>query len=151
NAQRERSHREQMESYASIVGLFGGALHHHAAITSTQGGIIGALALAGLVGGFTHCTGMCGPFVLAQLGRQLEAVPERRMSEFHRLTGALLLPYHLGRATTYVAIGATAAFVTGSVTGLTTFRWLELVLLLAAALFFLVQGLQGLGLLPRMA
>ncbi|MFN8928129.1 MAG: sulfite exporter TauE/SafE family protein, partial [Rhodospirillales bacterium] len=30
------------------------------------------LLLAGLVGGATHCAGMCGPFVLAQVGARLD-------------------------------------------------------------------------------
>jgi sulfite exporter TauE/SafE len=118
---------------------------------ATNGSLIGALFLAGLVGGFSHCAGMCGPFVFAQMGARLESVPTGAMGEFRRLTGALLLPYHLGRATTYAAIGATAAFVTATVSALPVFRWLSAVLLVAAALFFLAQGLRGLGLIHKLA
>ena len=35
-------------------------------------------------------------------------VPAAEMREFHRLAGAALVPYHLGRATTYAALGAAA-------------------------------------------
>lgn len=48
-----------------------------------------SLFLGGLVGGFTHCSWMCSPFVVAQ-GQQ------------KTFRGQLLIPYHLGRMTTYV-------------------------------------------------
>lgn len=51
-----------------------------------------SLILVGLVGGFAHCTGMCGPFVLAQDSGDIS---------LGRMRSALLLPYHLGRMTTY--------------------------------------------------
>jgi sulfite exporter TauE/SafE len=134
-----------------IAGLLGGGAHHHAAVVTTNGGLIGALFLAGLVGGFSHCAGMCGPFVFAQMGARFESMPACAMDELRRLTGALLLPYHLGRAVTYAGIGAAAAFITATVSALPVFRWLSAVLLIAAALFFLAQGLQGLGLIHKMA
>lgn len=51
-----------------------------------------SLFLAGLIGGGTHCAVMCGPFVLSQAG------------SIEKLSRAILLPYHLGRITTYVAL-----------------------------------------------
>ena len=62
---------------------------------ATSHGLIISLFLAGLVGGFTHCAGMCSPFVLAQMND----APQMK-----RLSAPLLLPYHLGRMTTYVAL-----------------------------------------------
>ncbi len=64
---------------------------------STSYGLPTSLFLAGLVGSATHCTTMCSPFVLAQCGNHLELRKPAR---------ALLLPYHFGRMTTYVALGA---------------------------------------------
>lgn len=58
-------------------------------------GLLISLFLAGLVGGFTHCAGMCSPFVLAQVGNDVQ---------FRKIKSFLLLPYHLGRMTTYVAL-----------------------------------------------
>lgn len=72
-----------------------------------------ALFVAGLLGGFAHCSLMCGPFVLMQTARALDAVPASRMRESHRLRAALLLPYHLGRMTTYAGLGAAMAFFVG--------------------------------------
>lgn len=68
-----------------------------------------ALFLLGLVGGVTHCAGMCGPFVMAQVGSRLAATPLERATRLVRLRGAALLPYHLGRMTTYAALGGVAA------------------------------------------
>lgn len=62
---------------------------------TTSYGLIFSLFLGGLVGGFTHCTVMCSPFVLAQTGNTLS---------FKRPGSFLLLPYHLGRMTTYVTL-----------------------------------------------
>jgi hypothetical protein len=45
-------------------------LHISASIAEPSGGLAGlslALFLAGLAGSFTHCVGMCGPFVIAQV------------------------------------------------------------------------------------
>lgn len=59
----------------------------------------GSLFLAGLVGSVTHCAGMCSPFVLAQTqsGQHLS-----------KWSGPLLLPYHIGRMTTYIMLGVIA-------------------------------------------
>ncbi|MGE5546659.1 MAG: sulfite exporter TauE/SafE family protein [Solirubrobacterales bacterium] len=102
-----------------------------------NGGLLASLFLTGLIGSASHCTGMCGPFVLSQVAARAEALPVARMSEWRRLTGAALLPYHLGRATTYAALGAVAAGFAGAVGGLGGFRWLAAGLLLLAALFLL--------------
>lgn len=57
-------------------------------------GLITGLFVAGLAGSLGHCTLMCGPFVMSQAGR------------FQKASGALLLPYHLGRVTTYMFLAA---------------------------------------------
>lgn len=111
-----------------------------------DGGLIATLALAGLVGGFGHCAGMCGPFVLAQTTAQLADVPAARMGPFTRIAGALLVPYHLGRIVTYGGLGAGAALAAGTLRALPGFAWLSATLLGLAALFFLGYGLARLGL-----
>lgn len=55
-------------------------------------GLAFSLFLAGLVGGATHCVGMCGPFVVVQA------------REGQKLCRASQLPYHLGRITTYTGM-----------------------------------------------
>ena len=105
--------------------------------------LVAAMLLAGLVGGATHCTGMCGPFVLAQTTARLEAVPASKMSEFHRLAGAALVPYHLGRATTYVALGAMAGTVGQSIRAIPGLDWIAAGWLILAALMFLAYAFLG--------
>ena len=62
---------------------------------TTSYGLLISMLLAGLVGGATHCVGMCSPFVLAQVGED---------QKIKKLSSSLLLPYHLGRMTTYVVL-----------------------------------------------
>ncbi len=107
--------------------------------------LLGAVLLAGLVGGASHCVGMCGPFVVAQVAARLESVPAARMTELHRLTGAALLPYHLGRLTTYAGLGAVAGAIGGSISMIPGFGWVSAAWLLLAAAMFVVYGLSGAG------
>ena len=71
--------------------MFAQCLH----VITTSYGLVFSLFLAGLVGGVTHCAGMCAPFVLAQTDRH---------TTIKKLHSSLLLPYHLGRMTTYVVL-----------------------------------------------
>lgn len=107
------------------------------------------LFLLGLVGGATHCAGMCGPFVLAQVGNRLAATPLERTTRLVRLRGAALLPYHAGRATTYAALGAAAAAALGGVPGLLAGGRLPATAMGGVALLFV--GLAAYQLIPRPA
>jgi sulfite exporter TauE/SafE len=137
-----------VESAGSFVSFLAAGLAYCRAVAIENGGVILSLAFAGLVGGFTHCLGMCGPFVLAQTAARLEATPAAAMGEFHRLGGALLVPYHLGRLTTYAALGAVAGGLAGGAVGLSGFRELSAVLLAAASLLFLAYAAASLGWRP---
>lgn len=130
---------------SSALSLLHEGLNQCAVVIDRDAGFLAALLSAGLVGGATHCAGMCGPFVLAQVTSRLERLPIDRMSELHRLTGAAAVPYHLGRATTYAGIGAVAAAAAGHVGALPGLRWLSAGLLLLASLFFLGYAVRGLS------
>lgn len=93
------------------------------------------LFLTGLIGGFAHCGPMCGPFVLAQVAAAPDAPVLRRLSH-----GALL-PYHFGRATTYVALGAIAATLGGSLASGDAVRFALAALLLLAGSVFVGQAI----------
>ena len=108
--------------------------------------LLAAMLLAGLVGGATHCVGMCGPFVLAQTTARLESVPAERMSEFHRLAGAALVPYHLGRATTYITLGAMAGAAGQAIRSIPGLDWIAAGWLIFAAAMFLAYAILGSGL-----
>ncbi len=108
-------------------------------------GFPGALFLVGLIGGTVHCTGMCGPFVLAQMAADGERLSARGMGEWRRLRGAALLPYQLGRLTSYSLLGGLAGGLGGAAAALSGHRWLLGIFLALAALLLLRQGLAGIG------
>ncbi len=128
-----------------MLQTLGNCLHDLTAIG--PGGVpavAAALFLAGLAGGVTHCAGMCAPFVLAQAGALADRSAGGGMVA--RLSGAALLPYHLGRMLGYAALGALAGGMAGLVTQLSGLRWLLAALLLGAAL---LMAAQAAGLLPE--
>lgn len=141
-----------MTSDPQVFGLLSSGLAYCQAVAVEHGDLLASLFVAGLVGSVGHCVGMCGPLVLGQTVARLEATPATRMRELDRLFGAALLPYHLGRMTTYTGLGAAAAAVAGGVTDVTGLRWLSAALLAIAALLFLGYALQRLGgVLPTFA
>jgi sulfite exporter TauE/SafE len=106
--------------------------------------VAGALFVAGLAGGATHCAGMCGPFVVAQVTSGLAARPT-----LTRLSAGALVPYHLGRAVTYVGLGAAAGLVSGAVVHGAGFRPALVGLLALGAALMLAQAVAQLAaLLP---
>lgn len=97
-----------------------------------------ALFLAGLAGGATHCAGMCGPFVVAQVTACSGRMGGDGM--LSRLSGAALLPYHLGRMLGYGALGALAGGLAGFASMLSGLRYGLAALLLVAALLMFAQA-----------
>lgn len=135
-----------MDSPAFLADALALGAAHCAALVEDHGGLLISLLLTGLLGSATHCVGMCGPLVLAQTGAVLEGIPASGMREWHRLKGGLLLPYHLGRATTYAALGALAAGLFGLVPDARFEGVLGAALLVLAALGFVGYALPRLGL-----
>lgn len=104
---------------------------------SSETGLYSGLFLAGLAGGFTHCAAMCGPLALAQAS----ADAQNLSSPYERLRKSLLLPYHFGRMTTYVALAVVFSTVLNAVFFFSPFKnALAALLLLTAALIFIVNA-----------
>jgi sulfite exporter TauE/SafE len=103
-------------------------------------GLLVSLFLAGLVGGFLHCTVMCGPFVLAmQQGRR-----EYEGAAIGKISSSLLLPYHAGRLTTYILLGVLANLLLSSAFLSSSLRQiLSAGFLFLAGLLFLSLALPG--------
>lgn len=134
-----------MDQAAFLETLFAAGIAQCSAAIDGSQGLLFALFMAGFAGGATHCLGMCGPFVISQVQSRLESIPVDQMSEFKRLTGGALLPYHLGRGTTYLVLGAIAALVSGELTRMPVMTWIGAGLLAFAALFFIAYALRSLG------
>lgn len=120
-----------MIDFASIMAFCG-------AVPVRQGGLLGGLFAAGAAGSVMHCAPMCGGFVLGQVSDRLARVPAVRLCEWQRLRTGLLLPYHLGRLTTYTLLGAAAGRLAGLAGGAPFF-------LIAAAVLFLLFALRRLA------
>lgn len=100
-------------------------------ITLSDSGILLSLFLGGLFGGATHCAFMCAPFVVM--------VQQKTIG---RLSSILLLPYHFGRLTTYVALGVLANLFLSYAFPVSFARQaISSVLLGLAGLIFLVQSI----------
>jgi hypothetical protein len=74
------------------------------------GGLFLGLFLAGAAGSTMHCVPMCGGFVLGQVADGMARLSAARLCEWRRIKGGALLPYHLGRLTTYAGLGALGGF-----------------------------------------
>jgi sulfite exporter TauE/SafE len=92
---------------------------------------------------------MCGPFVLSQTATALDEMPLREVSDFTRLRGAALLPYHTGRLTTYAVMGILATEFSAHLRALPWFNYLTCIMLVLAGLLFLISALPFLR--PRFA
>lgn len=130
-------------------------MHHHAPLLPTGDGDLVAHAIAlllmGLAGSFTHCVAMCGPFVLAQVTAGLDVASGRGYGIMHRLRGAALIPYHLGRMTTYTALGAGSAGIIEFVGNIAGFRALAAIMLVFAAIAMIAQAVgRSIPLLDRL-
>jgi sulfite exporter TauE/SafE len=106
-----------------------------------RGGLLLGLFVAGAAGSVVHCGPMCGAFVLGQVSERMVRLAPERLCERQRIGNGLLLPYHAGRLTTYAGIGALAAGSAAVFGRAAWFDRLSAVLLLGAAILFLVHAL----------
>jgi sulfite exporter TauE/SafE len=109
--------------------------------TALHGGLLIGLFVAGAAGSVVHCGPMCGVFVLGQMSERMARLPPQLLCERQRIGNGLLLPYHLGRLTTYAGLGALAAGSTAMFDQVAWFGRLSAGLLVIAALLFLTHAL----------
>lgn len=98
--------------------------------------LISSLLSLGFFGGFSHCSGMCGPLVLTQVNSKLQNTAIDDFVGLARLTKLALLPYHFGRITTYSFIGLCCFFARQSLDNFFGFRLISSILLISGAVFF---------------
>jgi sulfite exporter TauE/SafE len=99
--------------------------------------LILSLLSLGFFGGFSHCAGMCGPFVITQVSQNLQNIPLTKYSNFQRLKNFALMPYHLGRISTYALIGFLSSLIAQNISDFSAFKFLSAFLMIAASIFFL--------------
>jgi uncharacterized protein len=134
-----------MEQDLLLMTMLQAGLAHCTVVVQDNGSLLATLFIAGLVGSATHCISMCAPFVLSQVSARLETIPVEKMSEFRRLSGAALIPYHLGRMTTYVGLGFAVGLLAQGAIEFGGMKWLSASLLILASTFFLGYALKRLG------
>jgi len=105
--------------------------------------LIFSLISLGFFGGFSHCSGMCGPFVLTQVSNLLQKTPLEKFSNFQKLKNLALLPYHAGRVTTYSLLGFLCSLFAQNIQEFSGFRFLSALFLFFASLFFLNLFCEG--------
>ena len=124
---------------AMLTALCGGA--------PWAGGLLLGLFVAGAAGSTMHCVPMCGGFVLGQAADGMARLPAARLCEWQRIRSGALLPYHLGRLTTYAGLGALGGTAAGR---LPWFGFASAALLLfGAALFLAHVAARSAGIGPR--
>jgi Uncharacterized conserved protein len=101
------------------------------------------MLLAGLAGGATHCALMCAPFVLAQVAAGADR--SHAGGALARMSGAALLPYHLGRMLGYGLLGALAGMLAGVARATTGLGVLLAIPLALAALVCLLLAIDRAG------
>jgi hypothetical protein len=126
-----------MDSFLRIFAECRDGLH---AVSASAAGLPISLFVVGLAGSVTHCAGMCGPFVLSQVMADAGQAGQGGYGEWQRLRGAALLPYQLGRLTTYTLLGAVAGGATAIFATSGSFNLLAGVLLLVAAAVMATQA-----------
>jgi uncharacterized protein len=127
---------EKLRSFPSSNAAMISALAALCSAVPWSGGLLLGLFLAGAAGSTMHCVPMCGGFVLGQVADGMVRLPAVRLCEWQRITRGALLPYHLGRLTTYACLGALSGGAAGR---LPWFGYVSAGLLLLGAALFLTH------------
>ncbi len=108
-----------------------------------------AVLLIGLVGGFSHCIGMCGGFVVSYTLKINENEITPCTNFLHRLTPHLM--YSAGRILAYMLLGEIFGFLGGSLQVVFAIRDFQGFLQVFAGLVMIIMGLDLAGLIPNLA
>jgi sulfite exporter TauE/SafE len=106
---------------------------------AAHGALLPAFFIAGLTGGFTHCLAMCGPFVMCENMCASAHCQGSKSQHLRRMTG---FSYHLGRMTTYGALGCAVALLSGQLSAYSWWPMLSSAMLAGAGVLFLLSCLK---------
>jgi sulfite exporter TauE/SafE len=112
------------------------------ALFSGHTGLFGVFFLGGVVGGFTHCLGMCGPMAASQ-SMACRAACSGSCGKAQRISQVMGLPYHLGRFTGYGALGFLAALLSKQIAAAPYWPRLSAAMLAIAGVMFLASSIPG--------
>jgi sulfite exporter TauE/SafE len=96
--------------------------------------ILISLFSLGLFGGFAHCGFMCGPFVVMQVANNLKNIEIQNITSLGRLKGLALLPYHLGRITTYSFLGLISSFLGANIRNVSNSNLVSAIMLIIGSI-----------------
>jgi len=99
--------------------------------------LISNLFSLGFFGGFSHCIGMCGPFVITQVSSNLQKTSLVNFNFFTRLKNSALIPYHFGRIISYSFIAFISKLILKSFDNTRFYEIFSAILLIIGAIFFL--------------
>lgn len=107
------------------------------------------LFLIGFLGGFSHCIGMCGGFVVTYTIKIAENEPQTDLSYFQKIIPHFL--YSTGRLLTYTILGELFGFIGGTLGVVFAIQNFQGGLQLLAGIFMVLMGLDLAGLIPNLA
>ncbi len=106
-----------------------------------------ALFLIGLATGFSHCIGMCGPFVLTYTLKLSENSTVKKPTFWQQFYPHLL--YNSGRLLTYVFLGQLFGLLGQTLSTVVAFKSFQGGLIIFAGIVMVLMGVQMTGLLPK--
>lgn len=106
--------------------------HCYSNLVENRGYIV-SMFLTGLFASVSHCISMCGVFVLAQV----TVISKNAETNISKLQSSLLLPYHLGRMSTYTFLAVIAATLAKQFVVFNSFKYFAAAFLLLASFVFL--------------
>lgn len=114
-------------------------IEHCGVIFSQNRGLFMVFFLAGLTGGFTHCLAMCGSIVASEtIACKSKCGTSCGKAKFASATG---WDYHLGRMTTYGAMGFVVALLSKQIASFTIWHWVSALMLVVAGVMFILSSL----------
>jgi sulfite exporter TauE/SafE len=102
--------------------------------------IVISLFLTGLLGSFTHCIAMCGPFSLSISEMRLMTLGDKNMTQNRKILALFATPYYLGKAVTYTIIGAIFYLASEMLKSIPGVQYLAFTLLSLMVLAFISMG-----------
>ena len=109
---------------------------------------LAAIFLIGLASGFSHCIGMCGPFVLTYTLKLSENSAVVQPTFWQQFYPHLL--YNSGRLLTYVFLGQLFGLLGQTLSTVVAFKSFQGALIVFAGVVMVLMGVQMSGLLPKL-